>query len=76
MEATPYTTFLNALPLDQLPDDELDLFAHNLALATRNAVATNEPMFQIECWVRHWARAESERQRRGFEPESLFEQVN
>lgn len=73
---SPHVLFLNGLPLEQLPDDELEEFAFNLAIATRDAIGRNEPCAQIECWVRHWARAESERQRRGFEVESLFERVN
>lgn len=73
---SPYPLFLNALPLEQLPDDELDDFAFNLALAARDSIYRNEDVAQIECWVRHWARAESERQHRGYEPETLLDQVN
>lgn len=75
-DLSPYPLFLNALPLEQLPDDELEEFAFNLAAATRESIYRNEETAQIECWVRHWARAESERQRRGFEPETLLDRVN
>ncbi len=75
-DLTPYPLFLNAVPLEELPDDELELFASNLALAARDAILRCDTTAQIECWVRHWARAESERQNRGMEPESLLEWVN
>jgi hypothetical protein len=72
----PYPLFLNAVALEDLPDDELELFATNLAIATRHAINCCEPCSQIEAWVRHWARAESERQKRGMEPETLMERVH
>lgn len=75
-EIEPYPLFLNKVPLEDLPDDELDLFATNLAIAARDAISRAEPVSQIECWVRHWARAESERQRRGMDVESLMERVS
>ncbi len=75
-DLSPYPLFLNAVPIEQLEDDELEEFTLNLALATRDAIDRSEPCFQIECWVRHWARAESERQARGFDVEPLLDWVS
>lgn len=70
---SPYPLFLNSVPITELSDDELDEFTDNLAIQARASVSLNEPHHQVDAWVRHWARAESERQRRGMAKEMLFE---
>lgn len=72
---SPHGLFLHGLPVEVLSDEDLGTFATSLADATRAAVAENEDICTIDAWVRHWVRAENERQRRGMTTQRLFEVV-
>ncbi len=75
MVTSPHGLFLHGLPVDQLSNEDLCTFAHSLADATRAAVTENEDIATIDAWVRHWMRAETERQKRGMQTMRLLEVV-
>lgn len=67
---------LNGVLIEDLADDELDLFTGNLAVLARESVALSEPITIVDHWVRSWARAARESQRRGMDFDPLFEVVS
>lgn len=67
---------LNGVPVEDLCDDELDLFTGNLAVLARISIAEHECVEVVDHWVRSWARAAWESKRRGLEFDPLIEVVS